>query len=148
MELPVMIKNKLLFIAFVLIVLLAINSVAHADECHYPTQHDLSAVVKVSTGAGASGTGTYINDHQLVTAAHILPANSTQMVAFTNDDSFLIVRVLDPFLDVAIFDVYPKDSKEPAHPAGITPIKLSTKPMNFGDDLYVAGHVRLSLIHI
>jgi len=138
-----MIKSKILFlVSVILITSLCAVTLAHADECTYPTQNDLSAVVKVFTGAGASGTGTYVNEHQLVTSAHILPENSTRMVASTSDGSHLFIRTLDPYLDVAIFDVYPAYTKGKGHPAGITPIKMNSQVMESGEDLYVAGYVR------
>ena len=131
------------FIASIFLLTSAVTSSAIA--CTWPTETDLNAVTKVYSGSGAAGTGTFINDHQFLTVAHIMPVNTTQMVAQTVEGHNLIVRSLDPFFDVAIFDVYPKGSNKLGHPPGVNALKLSPTELNHGDDLYAVGYARDNL---
>lgn len=100
-----------------------------------PTQTILSVVIVVSNATSQKGTGWLASNKHIVTNEHVIRGSSAEniVIQFSDGVTHPVTKIVsDGYTDLAILEL----SKEVTY----APLKIDTKQLDIGDQIYAWGH--------
>lgn len=120
----------------------------HGDlqaACSWPSEFELTSVLRLkSLATGDVSTGVIVDiggEPIVISTAHSVPfPRPVSLNAHTSDGHTVSPFGLDPLFDTSYSRITPHGESEPALPPGLSMVQLATRPIEFGQELFVSGY--------